>query len=183
MKRIALSVKQAIGALFALMWLTTAACAQTERYMATSITDSQQLRIVTEEGREIVIPMATDQVGVDAVAIAPDGRRVGWLALYPNCCTSYPIPLELVVYSDGQTQRFTGAGLPVWRWSFAEGGNQIAFKQETVHGGFGTHYELVDVDSRAIIAQFEPTRGPDDQPLPGQPLPDWVRAMDTQIDP
>ena len=39
------------------------------------------------------------------IKIAEDGRTVGWTVLYDNCCTSYPIPLLLVIYKDGKVQQ------------------------------------------------------------------------------
>ena len=117
-------------------------------------------------------------MGFDKIEISPDGASVGWVALYPNCCTSYPIPLKLVIYSSGKLRTFTGLGLPVWQWHFAAGGKQVAFYQETVHGGLGIHYELCDVASGRRIATYGPTIGPDNHPLENQkPPPKWVAEL------
>src|SRR5262245_58428176 len=114
--------------------------AATETYVEATVDANGQLRVVTATGKVIQpkpLPARAnvgDQVGFDKVAISPDGRVVGWLALYPNCCTSYPIPLALVLYSNGRTRTFKGNELPVWRWRFEAEGRQVAFEQETVHG-------------------------------------------------
>ena len=139
-------------------------------YDRATVDEAGQLHILTADQREIVPPKDTDQVGFSLPAISEDREAVGWLALYPNCCTSYPIPLKLVVYAKGQVHTFTGADLPVWKWRFEAGGAQVAFEQETVHGGFGVHYELRDIASDRLLDQFEPT---DSGPLPG-----WVRALE-----
>lgn len=68
-----------------------------DRYAEASVDDAGDLRIVTSDGRAIVVRKEPEQVGFDRIAISQDGRSVGWLAMYPNCCTSYPIPLKLVV--------------------------------------------------------------------------------------
>ena len=149
-------------------------CLAADRYVRAFVGEAGTLRILTSSGREIVPPKEPEQVSVDKIAISPDGRSVGWVALFPNCCTSYPIPLKLVVYSAGKARTFTGAGLPVWQWRFTAGGSQVIFEQETVHGGLGRHYEVRDIASGRRIAQWEPTVGPDNQPLKNQKPPRWV---------
>jgi hypothetical protein len=103
---------------------------------------------------------------------------VEWLAEYPNCCTSYPIPLKLVIYTDGSVRTFTGSGLPVWQWGFQAGGTQFAFEQETVHGGLGVHYELHDVATGRLLAEYDPAVGPDNRVLTKQNVPQWVAELD-----
>src|SRR5882672_2318993 len=116
------------------------AFAATETYVRATVNESG-LRIMTSTGKTIVAKPITrrntfgKQVGFDRVAISPDGRVVGWVALFPNCCTSYPIPLALVLYSNGKTRTMTGIDLPIWRWCFEANSTQVAFEQETVHGG------------------------------------------------
>ena len=149
-----------------------------DRYVEASVDEAGALRILTSDGRAIVQPKESGQVGFDKVAISADGGSVGWLALFPNCCTSYPIPLKLVVYSAGRLRAFTGSGLPVWRWLFTGGGKQVAFAQETVHGGLGVHYELRDIASGRRVSEWDPTIGPDNQPLGNQKRPKWVSDLD-----
>jgi hypothetical protein len=143
-----------------------------EMYLGAEIDQQGQLHIVTSQGREIVPDKEEDQVGFDKAAISADRRAVGWLALFPNCCTSYPIPLKLVIHVNGRQQTFSGIGLPVWRWAFSEDGNQVAFQQETVHGGLGVHYELRDISTGHLVSEYNP-----DREEPGEP-PAWVRALD-----
>jgi hypothetical protein len=71
-------------------------------YRGADIDSTGQLRIrITNDG--VIRPSKdSEQVAFDQVALSPDQRVVGWVALYPNCCTSYPIPLTLVLLrSDG----------------------------------------------------------------------------------
>jgi hypothetical protein len=37
--------------------------------------------------------------------VAEDKQTVGWLIDYENCCTSYPIPLTLVIFRSGEIIR------------------------------------------------------------------------------
>ena len=151
-----------------------------ERYIKASVDSEGALRILTSDGRAIVPPKEPEQVGFDDVAISPDGSAVGWVALFPNCCTSYPIPLKLVIYSNGKARTFTGTGLPVWRWHFTGSSRQVAFAQETVHGGLGVHYELRDIGTGRKVAEWNPTIGQDNQPLENQKLPSWASGLDVK---
>jgi hypothetical protein len=149
-------------------------------YLRASIDATGQLRIVTRDGREIVPKKEPDQVGFDQVVVSDDGVSVGWVALYPNCCTSYPIPLKLVIYSGGTQRAFTGQGLPVWRWRFQAGGRHVAFQQETVHGGLGIHYEVRDVATGSLIAEYDPPYDKDNKPIVERSVPKWVEELDSK---
>ncbi len=147
-----------------------------DTYLQASTDQAGQLRIATKDGREIVPKKEAGQVGFDKAAISPDGRSVGWSALYPNCCTSYPIPLKLVIYASGRVRTFA-EGLPVWQWCFVAGGKQVAFFQETVHGGRGTRHELREVVTGRLIAVYEPAPEPDTD-LRG--VPKWLCKADAK---
>jgi hypothetical protein len=152
--------------------LLAATAAAADSYRRAEILENGRLRIVTADGKKILPKKRRDQVGFDKVAVSENGRAVGWLALYPNCCTSYPIPLELVILANGRGRKLTGNGLPIWRWQFTAGGKHVAFEQETVHGGLGIHYELRDVASGRRVAQY----GPD--AASSAEKPGWVRDLD-----
>jgi hypothetical protein len=141
-----------------------------ERYESARIDGAGQLRLVTTTQAQRLPEKQTEQVGFDAPAISADGGTVGWLALFPNCCTSYPIPLALVIYRDGKVaRRFKGNGMPVWTWRFEADGRQVAFEQETVHGHLGVHYELHAVDSGKLLATYDGD--------PAADAPKWVRDV------
>jgi hypothetical protein len=148
--------------------------AAAETFVRASIDPDGQLRILTQNLREITPRRDKDQVGFQMAVISPDRHTVGWLAMYPNCCTSYPIPLKLMIYADGKAHDFTGNGLPVWRWRFLSSGKQVAYEQETVHGGLGVHYELRDVATGRLAAEYDP-----DPEIPGKP-PWWVDELDSE---
>src|SRR2546427_6205578 len=110
--------------------------------------------------------------------VSPDRTAVGAQADYPNCCTSYDIPLELVVYANGKVHRFTGIGLPIFQWHFADGGTRVAFGQEPVHFGCFIHYELRDIPSERLIESAdipEPCGQIPDPPTVA--VPDWVKEL------
>jgi hypothetical protein len=165
------------ASLLATLSATTAAEAAGRRYVSASVDGSGNLRIVDSGKRATLVKKERDQVGFDQIRIAKGGRAIGWLALFPNCCTSYPIPLALVVESGGRRHRFTGIGVPVFQWRFMNGGSRVAFQQETVHGGFSIHYEMRDVGSGRRLAQWEPTYGSDNRVEAEQHPPPWVKEF------
>src|SRR5437868_13894411 len=77
-------------------------------YRRAHIDGAGELHIIMADGRAIVPRKKAEQVGFDQAAISADHRSIGWLALYPNCCTSYPIPLALVVLTEGKERMFDG---------------------------------------------------------------------------
>jgi hypothetical protein len=160
------------------------ACAQQppvagEKYESAEIYAPGKIRIRTVDGRNIIPPKDVDRVEVSSLLLSPDETAVGWLALYPNPATSYPIPLNLILYSNGIVTKLEGNGLPVWQWCFLSGGKQVGFEQETVHGGLGVHYELRDVGTGKLVAKYDPHTDADghvdDKPAE---RPGWVKAVD-----
>jgi hypothetical protein len=146
-----------------------------ETYVQASVIAGDQLRIVTKDGRVILPKRQPDQVSFDKVTISPDGHAVGWQAMFPNCCAWYPLPLQLVVYSNGTEHRFSGNQLPVWRWAFQTEGKQVAFEQETVHGELGVHYELREVATGQLAAEYNP-----DPKAAAGDAPRWVTELNAK---
>jgi hypothetical protein len=107
---------------------------------------------IVETGRGVrAVPKEKDQVGSGELRIADDQKTVGWLAEYENCCTSYAIPLKLVIYRDGKVRQRLCDGLMTYDWKFWEGGTQAAFCSGTVHGDSGGHCELHDASSGRTV--------------------------------
>jgi hypothetical protein len=150
--------------------------AATDFYVVVVIDPSGQLHITTKHHREIVPKKEGEQTGFADAQISPDERAVGWLALYPNCCASYPIPLKLVILANGAQRTYTGNGLPIARWGFWAGGKQVAFQQETVQGGMGVHYELRDIETGDLADKYDPDANPDSISKP----PRWVVVLDSK---
>lgn len=147
-------------------------------YRTAEVDSAGRLRVTTSAGATVAPRMDSDQVGVADPAVSPDGRRVGWLALYPNCCTSYPIPLALVVRSAGHERRFSGVNLPIARWAFLDRGRRVALSQAPLHGLVTTHYALYDASSGRLLSEYD--QAPDttarSDTLGTDPhVPAWVR--------
>lgn len=164
-------------AVLALALLVLAACAAV-RYRAADLQqDGSRLRLTTTRGAVAWAPLdrtaePEPQAAFAEPRIAADGRTVGWLALYRGCCQSYAIPLALVLYRDGKVVRsMTGAGMPVWHWRFVDADRHVAFVQRPTHGSAPDHYELRDIASGRLLAEFD--HADDD----AAPLPAWARGV------
>ena len=79
------------------------------------------------------IPAEEGQVGCENVRIALDKRTVAWSVLIENCCTSYPVPVEIAVYRDSR-KILISPGQMVWEWRFIGRGDRIAVLSGPVHG-------------------------------------------------
>ena len=142
-------------------------------------TDAQgRLIIVTSDNRTIVVDKEGEQTAFGAPIVSADRTAVGVQALFPNCCTSYDLPLQLVVYSAGVEHRFRGNRLPIFQWHFADAGTRVAFGQEPAHFGCATHYELRDIRSERLLAAAEIPQpcGQNPNPRPVT-IPGWVALL------
>ena len=148
-----------------------------EHYRAADVQADGRLRLTTTQGATRWAPrdataMPAPQSAFEQAQVSADGATVGWLALYPGCCQSYPLPLALVLYRDGmQLRALTGAGMPLWHWRFVDGGRDVAFVQRPSHGAAPDHYELRDIASGRLRAQFDHDEGD------RAPLPRWALGL------
>jgi hypothetical protein len=166
----------------ALMLLFSFKSVAQDVYVSAMIDDANKIHIFTADSQEIVLEMDAEQAGFDDIKISADGTYVGWLALYPNCCTSYPIPLKLNIYSGDRKFILDGIGLPIWKWVFSESDKQVTLYQEATHGGSGTHYETRDLVTNELIQQWRPEYGRDNRPLETQNIPEWVEKFNSLPD-
>lgn len=145
--------------------LTAAAASGGDRYVSAALSDSgERLTIATAGGRRFEAPRAgalgegreaVPQRGYDRPAVSANGAAVGWLALYPNCCTSYPVPLTLVVLdAAGRTHAISGAQ-SIFEWCFADDkGRRVAIRQAALHGASQERFELRQVSDGARVAEY-----------------------------
>ena len=95
------------------------------------------LHIVYSDGTHIIqrlppLEKSTDKnivfnaVGFSEVQLADDGQTLGWAIQVENCCTSYSIPLSVVVFRSGKVLHTFNSGPTVWNWMFLHEGKQLA---------------------------------------------------------
>jgi len=162
MKIILTVLALATGAPQAVAQVRTSTHAAIETYESAEIDASGNLRILTSNQKTITVPKdgLTDMGGVsiekqtafEAPVLSDDRHAVGATALFRNCCTSYDIPLHLVIYTQGKTHRFVGGQGAIFDWHFADSGKRVVFSQQAVHFGCSVHWELRDVATERIVA-------------------------------
>jgi hypothetical protein len=147
-------------------------------FRSVAIDSNGSLVITRSDQVLIVVPKEAEQSAFADPAVSSDRTAVGAQAEFPNCCTSYDIPLQLVIYSDGRVHRFTGNGLPIFQWHFADGGARVAFGQEPVHFGCSIHYELREVKSERLLDSADIPEPCGEDPVPrAVKIPKWVAEL------
>lgn len=150
--RMGRQVRSMIVAVCATLACAVGSPAAQERYVRAEENENHDLVITTSAGERIVVPKSDrkwadeQQAGFEDIAISRDGTAVGWVAYYPNCCTSYPVPILLEVYRAGRRHTFDPAIAP-WHWCFVDGSASIAAISTTVHGPQHEVIELWDVST------------------------------------
>ena len=149
-----------------------------EAYESAAIDANGNLAIMTTGGQTVTVRKEGEQTSFSAPIMTLSKAAVGAQARFPNCCTSYDIPLQLVVYAAGKVHRFTGRNLPIFEWAFVGGGTRIAYGQEPVHFGCETHYELRDIESERLIETVDIPQpcGLVSDPKPVR-IPPWVMEV------
>jgi len=152
--------------------------APAETYQSAAIDANGDLAIVTTGGQRVVVRKEGEQKSFSRPVISADRTAVAAQALVGNCCTSYDIPVQVVVYARGKVHRFTGDGMAIFKWGFADGGARIAYGQEPVHFGCGVDYELRDIESERLIESIEVPEpcGQIPNPKPVK-IPEWVAKI------
>ena len=154
-----------------------------ESYAAVSVDKNGALAIRKADGSIAAVYRRPKQTAFEDARLSPDRGAVGAQAMYPNCCGSYDLALRLVVYENGREHWFKGTDLPIFRWTFVEGGHRIAFAQAPVHFGCGAHYELRDVRTERLIDEANvsdeapgcPAPKPGDERVQ---VPAWARSLE-----
>jgi hypothetical protein len=157
--------------------------ARSETYASVDIDADGNLRILTSDQRTIIVPKggspkAGESFGTQTEfgkpMLSEDRRAVGAQAMFGNCCTSYDIPLQLVIRSGGKTHRFEG-GLAIFDWHFTDGGRRVVFSQQTVHFSCSVHWELRDIASERLLATADLPEACGQIPDPPKvKVPKWV---------
>jgi hypothetical protein len=157
--------------------------ASNETYESADIDADGNLRIRTSDQRTIIVPKGGSpkagessgkQTAFGTPVLSDDRGAVGAPAMFGNCCTSYDIPLQLVIHSGGRTHRFDG-GLAIFDWHFADGGRRVVFSQQTAHFACMVHWELRDIASERLLATADIPEACAQIPDPPKvAVPKWV---------
>jgi hypothetical protein len=159
----------------ALLCMHTATGADAGSFVgATLSADGASLVIRTVDESFSASKTEEEQQGYAQPQVSGDGRFVGWVALEAACCTSYPLPITLVLLrADRSLVRFE-EGLPIWAWKFEKGGT-VAFRQRTTHGTSTITYKLIRIRDRKLIGQYECFSEDASSETPR--VPEWVWSI------
>lgn len=95
-----------------------------------------------------------NQEGFADPQLAADRLTIGWTETYDNCCTSYAIPLMLVIFRSGEVIRRVDPGLTmIWSWMFVDGGERVAIATGPTHGPEIGDFRLYDVNTGKMISE------------------------------
>jgi hypothetical protein len=152
-------VRNIVAAVCATFTLAAGLAAAQARYFRAEENEKHDLVITTSGGERIVVGKSdrrwADELQTEFknIAISRDGAAVGWVAYYPNCCTSYPVPILVEVYTAGRRHTFQPPIAP-WHWCFVDGSASVAAISTTVHGPQNEVIELWDVSTGTKRGEF-----------------------------
>lgn len=143
------------------------------------------LHIIYDDGTETVetlppLEASTDKetvfndVGFSDVQLAADRQTLGWTVDVENCCTSYPIPLRVVILRRGKVVHTFAQGQMVWSWMFSRDGERLAVVFGPTHGAEVGDYRLYDVQTGKLISEVF---GDEDTQSLKPDAPDWARRL------
>ncbi len=166
-----------LRALVAAVAASSAFVASAAGYVVHAKPDDGSSLSLTRDGRTVPAPRTEpEQAGFEQAQVSADGRTVGWVAQMPNCCTSYPLPLVLVLYRDGKVIRRFDEAPPIWDWAFVPGRDEVVIRQAYPHGPeFFTFTRLRIADGKAL-ATYECNQ---DERVHA-PRPAWTRVIGEQ---
>jgi hypothetical protein len=147
------------------------------------------LHIIYGDGTEIVqtlppLKSSTDKeivfnaVGFSGVELAQDRETLGWTINVQNCCTSYSIPLSVVVFQHKRVLHTFDQGQMVWSWMFVERGKQVAVVFGPTHGPEVGDYRLYDVKAGNLVSEV--CGDVDTQSLKTN-APDWAKRLQDRL--
>lgn len=143
------------------------------------------LHINYDDGTEIVRslpPLAAstnkktvfNDVGFSDVKLGADRQTLGWTVDVENCCTSYPIPLRLVIFRHGKVLHTFAQRQVVWSWMFLAGGEQVAIVFGPTHGSEVGDYRLYDVNTGKLVSEVW---GDADTQALKPDAPNWAKQL------
>lgn len=164
------------AAAFLLLWSVAAAAGEFKAAHLSA--DNTTLRVTTAQGATVSAPSLPDQVEFGSPRVSPDQSHVGWLALDTNCCTSYAIPMTLVVMdAQHRVQTFIGKGLPIFDWCFLPDSRSVAYMQTVLHGTNFEHFEQRALGDGHLLAEYDYPDDPAKNAAARKNAPAWVRCV------
>ncbi len=142
--------------------------------------DDKSLTYRSSAGHDRTQILIKDQVGFSQAQISRDRKHIGWVATFYTCCTSYAVPLELVVSSEsGSLSAFAG-GQGIFKWCFVPELDAVVFRQAALHGPAVETYTLGRIkDGKELETYVAPPVAPE-KPAVTSELPKWANCASGQ---
>lgn len=123
-----------------------------DRYLAATITPSGDLLVITTNRDTVIINKDSSQTSFDLPVISSDSFVVGVQKRFPNCCTSYDVPKQLLIYRNRKAHIFK-SNMCIFRWSFIDNGSRVVFEENPTHGDVCCQpYTLANTKTGRILA-------------------------------
>jgi hypothetical protein len=116
-------------------------------------------------------------VGFSQIELADDQKTLGWTVQVQNCCTSYSIPLSVVVFRSGRIIH-SFAERMVWDWMFLPDSKQLAVVWGATHGPEVGEYMLYDISTGKLVAEVW---GDEDKQALKDDAPDWAKRLQEKL--
>jgi hypothetical protein len=140
--------------------------------------EGSRLTLFTSSGRQFSAKKLPGQVGFDKARVSDNGKHVAWLALYSNCCTSYPIPLKLIVLDgENKMRTFSGNGQSIFDWCFLGNGTEVAYRQGPLHFTNYQHFERRRLSDGKLLAQYDYPDEEAEHERARKQAPSWVQCV------
>lgn len=159
----------------------------------TSITPSpdtgdtkSRLTITISDGARFDAPKDAGQVGYENSYVSPDGKYVGWLAMYllPGADFNYPIPGPLVVLDQSRKPHYFGeqTSQAIFQWCFVPKVAEVAYMSGTLHFSDAATFYLQRISDGRLLAtyDFPDSREKAARAAARKHAPAWVRCVLTQ---
>jgi hypothetical protein len=148
------------------------------------------LYISYSDGTEVVqtlppLKRSTDKevvfnaVGFADVELARDQQTLGWTVDVQNCCTSYSIPISVVVFRNKRVLHTFEQGQMVWSWMFLDDGRQVAVVFGPTHGPEVGDYRLYEVKTGSMVSEVW---GDTYTQSLKSSAPDWAKELQNHLD-
>lgn len=119
-----------------------------------------------------------NDVGFSGVQLAEDRQTIGWTINVENCCTSYSIPVSLVIFRHRQILHTFDLGQMVWSWMFIKGGDRVAVVSGPTHGPEIGDYCLYNARTGKLIAEVW---GDEDTQALKPNAPQWAKQLQDRL--
>jgi hypothetical protein len=119
-----------------------------------------------------------NQEGFSDVQLAGDLKTIGWTETYDNCCTSYAVPLLVVLYQSGKIVQRIRSGQMVWNWMFVDAGERVAIVWGPTHGTEVGDYTLYDVKTGKTLAEVH---GDAETQTLRPDAPQWAKKLEERM--